>query len=210
VPPVIETLEARGVRPDPATMERLRARSELNVLFVGRVAPNKAHERVIAVFERFHTVIEPRSRLHLVGDTADHPAYVARLRRLARRLPSGPAIEMPGKVPDEALAAYYRTADLFLCLSEHEGFGLPPLVAAAHGVPVLARAAAALGETVGDAGVLFDERADPDRVAELARVVLRDDEVRRSLARGAERRLQVMTRAAVQDAWAAVLAEVRT
>lgn len=204
VPPVIETMEARGIDPDPATLARLRARDEVNVLFVGRVAPNKMHERVMEVFEHFHTRLERRSRLHLVGDTTDHPEYVARLRALAARLPSGATIEMPGKVSEAVLAAYYRAADLFLCLSEHEGFGLPPLVAAAHGIPVMARAASALEETVGPAGILLD-RCDARRIAELAHVVVHDGSLRERLARAAGAYLQGMTRPAVRDAWASAL-----
>jgi hypothetical protein len=161
------------------------------------------------VFERFHTAIEPRSRLHLVGDTTDHPAYVARLRRLARACRRGVRSSFRASVSDGALAAYYRTADLFLCLSEHEGFGLPPLVAAAHGVPVLARLAGALAEgAVGEAGILFDD-AEPRRVAELAHVVVRDDDLRRSALARRRAAPRADDPAAVQRAWAAVLAEVR-
>jgi glycosyltransferase involved in cell wall biosynthesis len=205
VPPVIEAMDAHGVVADAPTLARLRARGEVNVVFVGRVAPNKAQERVMEVFEHYHVRIDPRSRLHLVGDTADHPEYVARLRALAGRMRSSAAIELTGKVSDEVLAAYYRAADLFLCMSEHEGFGLPPLVAAAHGVPVMARAVAAIPETVGPVGILLHE-GDPARIAELAGLVLHDDGLRERLRHAAAAGLRHTSRDAVREAWARVLA----
>jgi len=205
VPPVIETTAARGVVADAATLARLRARGETNVVFVGRFAPNKAQERVIEVFEHYHVRIDPRSRLHLVGDTADHPEYVARVRALAARMRSSTAIEITGKVSDEVLAAYYEAADLFLCLSVHEGFCLPPVVAAAHGVPVIARAAAAIPESVGPVGILvYDD--DPARIAELAGQVLRDAELRERLRHAAAAGLRRTSRDAVREAWARALA----
>jgi glycosyltransferase involved in cell wall biosynthesis len=209
IPPVIETMDARGVSADARTLACLRERGERNIVFVGRLAPHKAQERVMDVFEHYHTRIDRRSRLHLIGGATDHPDYVARLRRLARRLESCEAIEMTGMVSEEVLAAYYAGADLFLGLSEHEGFCLPPMVAAAHGVPVMARAAAAVAETVGPIGILI-HRHDRARIAELAHLVLHDGAVRGRLRDCAATSLQRMTRAAVRDEWAATLAEVRS
>jgi glycosyltransferase involved in cell wall biosynthesis len=130
---------------------------------------------------------------------------VARVRALAARMRSSTAIEITGKVSDEVLAAYYEAADLFLCLSVHEGFCLPPVVAAAHGVPVIARAAAAIPETVGPVGILvYDD--DPARIAELAGQVLRDDGLRARLRQAAAAGLRRTSRDAVREAWARALA----
>jgi len=146
IPPLIDAHEEQTRPVNARLLEILRARGEVNILFVGRLAPNKFQERVMAVFDYYHSRINRRSRLHLVGDASGNPGYAEQLEMFRTRLASGDAIELPGKVNDLDLQAYYHAADLFLCLSEHEGFGLPPLIAAAHGVPVLARAAAALPE----------------------------------------------------------------
>src|SRR5439155_22454934 len=133
--------------------------------------------------------------------------YASVLARLRSRLVSRDAIEMPGPVSDEELHAYYRAADLFLCLSEHEGFCLPPLVAAAHGVPVLARAAAALPETIGPAGVLLHDY-DAPRVAELAHAILEEPALREQLRAAAARHLGRFAPDAVKRAWGLALADL--
>ena len=51
------------------------------------------------------------------------------------------------------LAAYFASADVFVCASDHEGFCVPLVEAMAGGSPVVAYDAAAVGETVGGAGL---------------------------------------------------------
>jgi glycosyltransferase involved in cell wall biosynthesis len=74
------------------------------------------------------------------------------------------AVEFHGTMPFARLLAYYRAADVFVCMSEHEGFCVPILEAMELGVPVVAFDAAAVGETVGGIGVLLEEK-DPASVA---------------------------------------------
>ena len=47
----------------------------INVLFVGRVAPNKRHDEIIRVFHDLQHYVEPFSRLLLVGTYAGAEAY---------------------------------------------------------------------------------------------------------------------------------------
>lgn len=208
IPPVVDTTEERARVADPAHLEALRSRGEVNVLFVGRLAPNKAQDQVMEVFEHYHSRINARSRLHLVGNGSGNPLYVRSLAGLRARLAARDAIELPGKVSDQALAAYYRTADLFLCLSEHEGFCLPPLTAAAHGIPVIARAAAALPETIGPAAVLV-HAYDPARIAELVHLLLEEQPLRERLQAAARAHLTRFTPSAVRTAWWPALAALR-
>jgi glycosyltransferase involved in cell wall biosynthesis len=56
------------------------------------------------------------------------------------------------------LLAHWAVTDVFVCLSEHEGFCVPVLEAMELGVPVVAYAAAAVPETLGGAGVLLDDK----------------------------------------------------
>ena len=62
-------------------------------------------------------------------------------------------VHVVGAVDDARLAAMFRRATAFVTVSEHEGFCVPLLEAMAFDVPVLARACAAIPETVGDGGV---------------------------------------------------------
>ena len=63
-----------------------------------------------------------------------------------------------GKVSEEELKAYYETANLFLCMSEHEGFGVPLLEAMKMGVPVISYRSSAIPETMNGAGILVNEK----------------------------------------------------
>ena len=88
------------------------------------------------------------------------------------------------------MLAYYRTVDVFVCLSEHEGFGVPVLEAMALDLPVVAHRAAALAETAG-AGARLLEDKDPLVVACAVAELLSDDgaraeQLRAGRARAAE------------------------
>jgi L-malate glycosyltransferase len=183
-----------GTRPGPPT-----------VLFVGRLTPHKRQDLVIRAFARYRE-IEPRARLVLVG-TPLSPEFGAQLRALAEEIAPG-AVSVESDIPYERLAAHYRGADAFLCLSEHEGFCIPLLEAFAFGVPVIAREAGAIGEVVGDAGVLLGEQDNLQTVAELLRIVIGDQELRAELRARGQRRLErydyERTAARLRDAITAV------
>jgi glycosyltransferase involved in cell wall biosynthesis len=157
-----------------------------DLLFVGRLAPNKCQHdlvKALAVYRRLYGV---PARLHLVGDAAC-PPYAAALRSYVADLGLEGAVRFHGSVPPGALAAAYRAADVFVCLSEHEGFCVPLLEAWHHGVPVVAFAAAAVPETVAGAGLLLTAK-DPAAVAAAVHRVVADAALRRRLvAAGAER-----------------------
>jgi L-malate glycosyltransferase len=141
-----------------------------NIVFVGRVIANKKIEDVICWFHAYHTIFNPRSRLLLVGAQTGFERYLASLHELVSRL--GVAqVHFIGHVSDEELVAFYETADLFLCASEHEGFCVPIVEAFYKQVPVLAYAATAVPSTMDGAGVLFENR-DPIHVAALMDEIL--------------------------------------
>jgi L-malate glycosyltransferase len=136
--------------------ERLAARlsdGAVNVLCVGRIAPNKAIEDVIKIFAAYWRV-NPHARLTLVG-ARFLPRYAAVLDRLVQRLGLGDCVTFAGRVELADLKAYYQTAHVLLCASRHEGFAVPLLEAMRFGVPILAYRAAAIPDTLGAAGVMF-------------------------------------------------------
>jgi L-malate glycosyltransferase len=136
-----------------------------NVLFVGRIIPNKKIEDVIRCFHAYRTFFTPRSRLLLVGAQSGFERYVASLHHLAATLGAAD-IHFVGHVSDEELVAFYDVADVFLCASEHEGFCVPIVEAFYKQVPVVAYAATAVPSTMDGAGVLFQDK-DPMHVAGL-------------------------------------------
>ena len=115
-----------------------------------------------AVFQKW---LRPRSRLLLVGDHRGFERYLDRLQELVRELRLDEVV-FTGQVDDDELYAYYRLADVFLCLSEHEGFCVPLQEAMHFGLPVIAYDAGAVRETLRGGGLLLQDKR-PELVADL-------------------------------------------
>ena len=136
----------------------------------------------------YRRCIDPEAHLVLVGAFRDQPQYHARIVALIERLGLGGAVHFSGTIDDAALLAYYRAASVFVSLSEHEGFGVPLLESMRFRLPVVAYDAAAVGETVGHAGVLLSER-DLAEAAEAAAIVNERTALREQLVAAGERRI---------------------
>jgi len=158
---------------DPIAAERLqrdKADGGADVLFVGRIAPNKCQHDLIKTLMAYRSAYDPNARLRLVGGSSSH-AYETALRTYADALGLANAVDFAGSVSNGELAAYYQSADVFLCLSEHEGFCVPLIEAMTHEVPVVAFEAAAVPETVGDGGVLLASKVPSFAAAAVRRVI---------------------------------------
>jgi glycosyltransferase involved in cell wall biosynthesis len=144
-------------------------------LYVGRLAANK---RVPLLIEALSLLRDSAPELHLVivGDTSDvYQKEAQRCTRLATDLYVANRVHILGHLDDARLIDAYRSADVFVMPSAHEGFCIPVIEAMACGVPVVAARATALPETVGSAGLTFE----PDEAVDLARQVRRVLEPRR-------------------------------
>lgn len=169
-----------------ARLQRAAAGGGAQWLYVGRVAPNKCHHDLIGAFAVYRAVFDPLARLSLVGG-ATSESYWTALEGLCRELELRASVEFADTVSPGVLLAHYRSANLFVSMSEHEGFGVPLLEAMHFGIPVIAYAATAVPETVGTGGVLLDTK-DPAKVALAAHRVLGDEGVRsRLVAAGRDR-----------------------
>ena len=140
-----------------------------NLLFVGRLAPNKKIDHLIRAFCAYQRYLEPESRLLIVGEGRGFENYTRRLHELVSHLRVDEVV-FTGAVSQSELNAYYRLADAFLCLSEHEGYGAPLVEAMHFGVPVIAFNAGAVKETLQGGGILLSEKA-PEVIAELLGLV---------------------------------------
>ncbi len=137
----------------------------INILFVGRCAPNKRIEDLLFTLYYMQKYVNADTRLIHVGSHAGLERYYALLRTKAREL--GLAnIVFTGSIPQEELRAWYKVADVFLCMSEHEGFCIPLIEAMGQEVPVLAFDAGAVADTLDGSGILFREKRY-DQVAEM-------------------------------------------
>ena len=148
----------------------------VNVLFVGRMIPNKRIEEVIRAFHAYKRWFNPRSRLLLVGSHGGFERYLAMLHDFVARIGAAD-VHVLGHVTNEELRAYYEVADVFLCASEHEGFCVPLMEAFHMGVPVIAHAATAVPATMDGGGILYS-RKDPVEIAGLIDAVVADAALR--------------------------------
>ncbi len=171
-------------RPDREVMKQYRGRT--NILFVGRLVPNKRFEDLILTFYHLKRFVRPDAHLLLVGSARGMEPYLEFLRALVKRLGLSDVV-FAGHVSTSQLVAYYRCASIYLSLSEHEGFGMPLLESMYFGVPIVAYKAAAVPETLGSSGVLVAKK-DYAAIAELIGLLLEDRALReRIVARQRER-----------------------
>jgi glycosyltransferase involved in cell wall biosynthesis len=181
---------AKYEKPMNAFVHKLFRDERTNILFVGRVAPNKKIEDLIKVTFYYKKYISPLVRLVIVGKTSSLPAYYHSLVKLADDFVLNPdEICFTGHVPDEDMFAIYRASDVFLSLSEHEGFCLPLVESMIFDLPVIAYNCTAVPDTLDGAGILINEKK-AEKVAELVSIVARNKDIRESIITGQRSRLE--------------------
>ena len=182
--------------PLPVSLERRNLKSkgekkERFFLFVGRIAPNKKVEDVIIIFDYYRKKYYKESYLRLVGLYYQDAYYDALNRYIDEKRIEN--VEFLNHVTDEELDELYRTSDIYLCMSEHEGFCMPLIEAMNYEIPVVAYNATAVPDTVGDAGVLLDSK-DPKYVCEKIDKIFEDEEYRKKLIEGQNRHIDTYIR----------------
>ncbi|MDQ1382559.1 MAG: hypothetical protein QOJ71_3278, partial [Actinomycetota bacterium] len=183
VVPILLDLATFDLAPAPGP-----ARRGVTWLFVGRLAPNKAQHDIVKAFAAYRRFHNPDAHLNLVGGGRED-GYARTLQRFIHALGLDDAVTITGGVSDAQLAAHYAAADVFVVCSEHEGFCVPLLESMHHGVPIVAYAATAVPETLGDAGLLLDVK-DPCTVAAAVDRVVGDAALRRQLVEAGARRVR--------------------
>ena len=159
-----------------------------NILFVGRVSPNKKFEDVIKSFYYYKKYINQKSRLFMVGSSTGMDKYSNYLKLLVDKLGIND-VYFIGHIKFEELMAYYKLADAFLCMSEHEGFCVPLIECMYFKIPIIAYNSSAIPYTLGDSGILVDDK-DHKEIAELINLVVEDKTIRDSLINNQSIRLE--------------------
>jgi len=208
VVPILVDIEPGGAPADPRERSILAAEhgGRTVLLFVGRISPNKAQHRLVEALWLYRRWFDPEARLHLVGPTVT-PAYARAVTSLARELGIGDAVRHGEDLTAAQLAAWYEDADVFVCLSRHEGFCIPLLEAMRAGLPIVALDAGAVGETLGDAGLLLATDR-PSTVATAVDRVRRDPALADRLSASGRRRLGAFTAATTRKRYVDVLSRL--
>jgi glycosyltransferase involved in cell wall biosynthesis len=147
-------------------------------------------------------------RLIVVGNTNTLPKYYLAVQDLAARFYlTAEDVFFTGHLPADEFLAVYRLADVFLSMSEHEGFCLPLLESCYFRLPVLAFDAGAVAETLDGAGMLFSDK-NPALVAGLLEQVLAQEPLRRQLQKKAGARIGRYRRQADPETLLAMLRQL--
>jgi len=196
--------------PRRPALEKILGDGLINILFVGRIVPNKRIEDHIRLAEIYKRYVDSYYRFIFVGRHDGVPAYYAQVRALISELRMLPdRFWFTGPVPDEDLGAFYRWADAYVSLSEHEGFCVPLVEAMAADVPILAYAAGAVPETLGGAGLLFAPK-DLEVAAEMLGMLVYDRPLRARVLDGQRRRLADFAPAVIEARLDDALAALRS
>jgi L-malate glycosyltransferase len=177
-------------RPESAFVRDLYRDDRTNLLFVGRIAPNKRIEDLVRIAFYYKKYISPLVRLIVVGKTSALPKYYEGVSRMADEFYlKSEEIVFTGHVPDEEMFALYRASHVFLSMSEHEGFCLPLIESMVFDLPIVAYDSTAVPYTLDGAGILVRSKR-PDLVGELAARVAHDQDLRRRILEGQRARLK--------------------
>jgi L-malate glycosyltransferase len=176
--PIIVNFDKYSQEPDKRILNKF-ADGNINFVFVGRISPNKKQEDIIKIFYYFNKFINQKSRLFLVGSYKGLERYYYQLENLIKKLELE-NVYITGQVDFKELLAYYRLADIFISMSEHEGFCVPLLESMYFNIPIIAYNSTAIPFTLSDAGILVNEKRY-DEIAELINILINDETLRKRI-----------------------------
>jgi glycosyltransferase involved in cell wall biosynthesis len=151
---------------DPGEGHRL-AGGDRYVVAVGTVEPRKNYPGLVHAFDRL-AADDPTLRLVVVGASGwGHDEFATAVARARHR----DRVVHLTAVDDPSRAALVRGATVLAYPSRYEGFGFPPLEAMSADIPVVATAAGAVPEVVGDAALVVPVGDDLALADALARAI---------------------------------------
>jgi glycosyltransferase involved in cell wall biosynthesis len=173
--PLLVSSEKWNFLPDAHTI-KLFSDHKKNILFTGRISPNKKQTDLVKMMYHLKK-IDPDTRLILVGGGKDErDPYYMELKSLIHDAHLEHDIIITNQISEAELKAFFMVSDLFVSMSEHEGFGVPLVEAMWFDIPVLAYKSTAVPETLGEAGIMFVHKKEMGRVAGVAKLIMSDKE----------------------------------
>lgn len=155
--PILIPFDDYASEPDRKVIDKYGGDGYVNILFTGRIVPNKKQEDVIAAFCMYKRYYNNKARLFIVGSYEGMETYYYKLQTFCETIGVEDVI-FTGHISFKEILAYYNLADLFLCMSEHEGFCVPLVEAMYFNIPIIAYDSSAIADTLGGAGVLLDRK----------------------------------------------------
>lgn len=173
------------VLPGTPTVDQLSipgTHGPVEMLCVATITPRKGHALLV---EALGALKHHHWTLNCVGSLDRDPDTFAALRQQVDEAGLGQRIRFSGAVEAEALAGFYRRADLFVLPSFHEGYGMVLAEALSFGLPIVSTTAGAIPDTVpADAGLLVPP-GDARALSEALALLLQQPSKRLALAAAA-------------------------
>ena len=181
IPPFVKFEELECEEPCNDLLAALQKNTAIKLLFVGRVAPNKGHRHLVKALARYIELFGNDIELNIVGGKSPGLVdYYLELEELIGSYGIGEHINFLDHLAYDELLAYYQGSDIFLCLSEHEGFCVPILEAQKMSLPVVAVDCGAVKDTLGEGQLCFDD-FDYDVLATAINEVCKREGLKQSL-----------------------------
>lgn len=177
------------------------------ILFVGRICQNKCQHDIVEVFKYFIEMIDQPVQLVFVGGYGSNDHYYQFLEKVVSLYKLADLVKIVGKVPEEDLYAWYRAADVFICMSEHEGFGVPLIESMIFDVPVVAYNSSNIPYTLGKGGILFSDKQYQE-LAALINLIRKNRSFRREILKSQRIRLQDFSRSYLISSLVKVLTDI--
>ncbi|MFI3237859.1 MAG: glycosyltransferase family 4 protein [Lachnospiraceae bacterium] len=150
VPPFNNIEQWINTRADEQVIDTLSQNADIKLLFVGRIAPNKGHLKLLDIVQCYRKNYGDNIKLSIIGKFDPNLAGYNQLiidRIKAYELDG--YVEFVGEITDSTLLSYYQASDFYINVSEHEGFCVPLLEAQCLGLPVVALDTTVIPETIG-------------------------------------------------------------
>lgn len=186
--PLLIDFSQYNLKPDKKILDKYSNDGYKNLVFVGKIAPHKRQAEIIKTFYYFNKLINPKSRLFLVGSVHGFGAYATALMNLKKSLELENII-FTDSVSQESLNAYYKITDAFISMSEHEGFCVPLIESMFFKIPIIAYAKAAVPWTLDSSGILFDTNNHLE-IAELINHVIENKNLKDAMIKTQQERLK--------------------
>ena len=196
-PRVYTTVNPLTCRPADTPVNALNGRT---ILWAGRFSPEKRPLDAVGVLRRVARVA-PGVRMILLGDGPEREALQRRIDAEGLR----GQVELPGYQRDPL--PWFRQADVFLCTSAYEGFGLAMAEAQTHGVPVVAYDMPYLTILQGG-GHIAVPQGDENAAAQALIRVLTDGPFRRQLGAQARRNVEENLDIDQAERWRTIFADM--
>jgi glycosyltransferase involved in cell wall biosynthesis len=208
VPPFNRIDRLMNIEPDFEIIDQ-HLNGAATLLMVGSVFPNKGHASLLEAFAMYVHYYNKDSHLIVVGKKSKSLGnYIDSLKELIVAYGLEGKVDFPGTVTDGTLKSYYLVSDLFVTASEHEGFCVPLIESMAMTLPIVSYASSAISETVGEVGLVWDER-DPNLLAESIDTLMKDQAARAAIGHLGRRRYEeVFTNGKLEERFWSVMGEV--